>query len=62
MRPVPGFRLHWAGARTSDPDGDCGSNADLFVDRSDLANLATAAGGYGLDVRHSPMIAIAITE
>jgi hypothetical protein len=55
-RPVPGFRLHWAGERTSDADGDCGTNADLFLGTGDVGSLAAAAGGYGLRFPRSAAI------
>jgi hypothetical protein len=38
--------MHWAGERTAPSGGDCGPNADLIVERTDLHRLATAAGGY----------------
>jgi hypothetical protein len=40
------YRMHWAGERTAPNSGDCGPNADLIVERSDLRRLAAAAGGY----------------
>ncbi len=30
------YRMHWAGERTAPNSGDCGPNADLIVERSDL--------------------------
>jgi hypothetical protein len=44
-----GFRVHWAGARTSSDPGNCGSDAELIVDRLDLNILSVSAGGYGVD-------------
>jgi hypothetical protein len=41
-RPVSGFRLHWAGAHTSDGITDCGSSADMIVADIDLTSLVTA--------------------
>nr|WP_294518032.1 hypothetical protein [uncultured Rhodopila sp.] len=61
-RPIPGFRLHWAGERTSVENDDCGSSADLFVGKGDLGSLVTAAGGYGLNSQHPSMIASAMAE
>jgi hypothetical protein len=43
-----GFRVHWAGARTSDDPANCGSDADLIVGRLDLDVLSLSAGGYGI--------------
>jgi hypothetical protein len=40
------YRMHWAGERTAPNSGDCGPNADLIVERSDLSRLAAAAGGH----------------
>jgi hypothetical protein len=48
------FRAHWAGTRTSfDPD-DCGAQATLELNRSDINILAAAAGGFG--VEHSSVL------
>lgn len=44
----PKFRLHWAGRRTSEGQGDCGPAADVTLGRSDLQRLANAAGGFGV--------------
>jgi len=57
LRPVPGFRLHWAGERTSSESDNCGNSADLFVGKGDLGSIAAAAGGYGLSFHHFSMIA-----
>jgi hypothetical protein len=40
------YRMHWAGERTAPNSADCGPNADLIVERSDVSRLAAAAGGY----------------
>ena len=45
---VDSFRVHWAGTRTSEDAGDCGSDADLIVSRLDLDVLSLSAGGYGV--------------
>lgn len=60
FRPVPGFRLHWAGERTSTEGNDCGDSADLFLGKGDLGSLATAAGGYGLSFQRTSVLASAI--
>jgi hypothetical protein len=44
----PRFQLHWAGQHTAKGTGDCGSVADLTLDRFDLQRLANAAGGFGV--------------
>nr|WP_294503810.1 hypothetical protein [uncultured Rhodopila sp.] len=61
-RPIPGFRLHWAGERTATESDDCGANADLLVSKSDLGSLAIAAGGYGIDPQRPSMIASAMAD
>lgn len=43
-----GYRVHWAGARSSTDGTDCGSSADLMVNLEDIEVLATAAGGWGV--------------
>jgi hypothetical protein len=43
------YRVHWAGPRTADGVGDCGTQADLLVGETDLTNLAIVAGGYGIE-------------
>jgi hypothetical protein len=45
--PPGRFAAHWAGPRTSADAADCGSQADLIVDRLDLEILSMSAGGYG---------------
>jgi hypothetical protein len=52
---VGGFRVHWAGVRTSDDPGNCGSEAELTVDRLDLDALSLSAGGYGVGPKRSPL-------
>jgi hypothetical protein len=46
-RPRFGYRVHWAGPRTSNGAADCGTSADLLVNPEDIEILAMAAGGYG---------------
>jgi len=43
-----GYRVHWAGERSSSGGTDCGSSADLFVNPEDIDILAMAAGGFGV--------------
>ena len=45
-----GFRVHWAGQRTSSIR-DCGRSAELLLDQDDIEMLAMAAGGYGAEPR-----------
>jgi len=47
-RAAFGYRVHWAGARSSDDGTNCGSTADLFMNLEDIEILAMAAGGYGV--------------
>lgn len=51
------FRVHWAGVRTSNDTGDCGSDADLIVGRHELDLLASSAGGYGVGQERAPAFA-----
>lgn len=57
LRPIPGFRLHWAGQRTSTGSDDCGHSADVFLGKGDLGSIAIAAGGFGLIPQRSSIIA-----
>jgi hypothetical protein len=41
--PSRSFRVHWAGARTSDGRTDCGTSADFTLSPSDLVTLTVAA-------------------
>jgi hypothetical protein len=43
-----GYRVHWAGARSSEDPGNCGASADLMLSQADIEVLALAAGGYGV--------------
>jgi hypothetical protein len=45
------YRVHWAGARSSDDRADCGASADLLLNRDDIEVLAMAAGGYGVSAK-----------
>jgi hypothetical protein len=51
-----GFRVHWAGRRTSNDTGDCGGDAELTVAQRDLDTLALSAGGYGVGPKRMPII------
>ena len=42
----PLYRVHWAGGHTSGAPGDCGTPADLVLERSGLMRLANMAGGF----------------
>jgi hypothetical protein len=46
-----GYRVHWAGTRSSDDSADCGASADLLLNRDDVEVLAMAAGGYGVSAK-----------
>ena len=41
-----GYRVHWAGQRTTEDAEDCGKDTNFIVRRHDLDLLATVAGGY----------------
>lgn len=49
--PRLGYRVHWAGARTTDDAADCGTSAELLLGPTDIAALTFAAGGSGITVR-----------
>lgn len=48
FKPNRIFRVHWAGARTSSNDDDCGSSADLLLNSNQIFALIFAAGGKGV--------------
>jgi hypothetical protein len=53
------YRIHWAGAETAKPSGNCGSSANLLISRTDLQRLANSAGGFGIadkGIRSEPTI------
>ncbi len=50
FEPSRRFRVHWAGARTSDGRDDCGSSADLLLNSIQVAALVFAAGGTGAKI------------
>ena len=41
------FKVHWAGARTSNDRDDCGRSADLLLNSYQITALISAAGGTG---------------
>jgi hypothetical protein len=41
--PSTGYLVHWAGGLTSPGAADCGTDASLFIGRTDLLALAAAA-------------------
>ena len=43
------FQVHWAGARTSQGNSDCGSSAELMLPEGDLQLLSNAVGGPGVE-------------
>lgn len=49
---TPHYRVHWAGVRTAGGTRNCGGQADLMLDDSNLDVLALAAGGWGASHRH----------
>jgi|GEM_PF-3442544 len=51
------FRVHWAGARTTDDTASCGEQADLIVGSGDLDTLARAAGGSRAGRTRTPLSA-----
>jgi hypothetical protein len=51
MSIPPVFRVHWAGGHTENGPEDCGTAADLVIDRRELMRLANAAGGFNSGFR-----------
>jgi hypothetical protein len=49
--PQPTYRVHWAGAHTSDGEADCGAVADLVLSRIEIVALMNAARGLTIDAR-----------
>jgi hypothetical protein len=43
------YRVHWAGRRSAVGSADCGHEANLTLDNTNLDLLAMAAGGWGVD-------------
>ncbi len=48
----PRYQVHWAGRRSAEGAADCGREADLMLDDSNLDLLAMAAGGWGVTHKH----------
>jgi hypothetical protein len=46
------YRVHWAGERSADGTANCGGDADLVLDDTNLDLLAMAAGGWGVGHKH----------
>ena len=46
------YRVHWAGVRSTAGDDNCGAQADLLLDDTNLDMLAMAAGGWGAGPKH----------
>ncbi len=44
----PRYRVHWAGQQSASGSADCGQDADLMLDDTNLNLLAMAAGGWGV--------------
>jgi hypothetical protein len=47
----PVYRVHWAGGHTDGTPGDCGTAADLVLERTELMRLANVAGGFNSGLR-----------
>jgi hypothetical protein len=46
------YRVHWAGEQSAEDAANCGGDADLMLDDSNLDLLAMAAGGWGVGHKH----------
>ena len=55
-----GYRVHWAGVRSSNDGADCGASADLLMNMEDIEVLAMAAGGYGVPAGRQSGILLAV--
>ena len=49
VQPTGGYVTRWVGGDTSAGTGTCGESAILLLNGSDIAALATSAGGFGVD-------------
>lgn len=47
----PVYRVHWAGGPTDGGPGDCGTAADLVLERTELMRLGNVAGGFNSGLR-----------
>lgn len=43
----PLYRVHWSGGHTEEGRADCGTTADLILERIALMRLTNAVGGFG---------------
>jgi hypothetical protein len=48
------YRVHWAGQSSAEGASDCGHEADLTLDDTNLNLLAMAAGGWGVGHKQVP--------
>ena len=51
MSRPPLFRVHWIGGHTDMAARDCGTTADIVLERTDLVRLANVAGGLSNGLR-----------
>ena len=51
MSRPPLYRVHWAGGHTDVAGADCGTAADLVLERTELMRLANMAGGFTSGLR-----------
>jgi hypothetical protein len=51
MSRPPVFRVYWIGCHTDAASGDCGTTADLVLERTELMRLANVAGGFTSGLR-----------
>ena len=47
----PAYRVHWAGGPTDAGANDCGTEADLVLERTELMRLANVAGGFNAGLK-----------
>jgi len=47
----PVYRVHWSGDHTDGGTEDCGTTADLVLQRTELMRLANVAGGFSSGLR-----------
>ena len=47
----PVYSVHWAGGNTDGGTDDCGTSADLVLERTELMRLANVAGGFNSGLR-----------
>jgi hypothetical protein len=51
MSRPPVFRVYWSGGHTDAASSDCGTTADLELERTELMRLANVAGGFTSGLR-----------